>query len=477
MGEIWIPQLIIIIFLLLSIVQPFFKNLRPLDGLVWLPVIGFFLTLCLFPAYGFRPECIPLLFFTFLLNIVNIPLLTASAVSNSDEKSYERGFVLPIIALVLLIAVIVPLFAFAPKTPLGLLAEGVQTRTIHNKAANYDYFIRIYSPQNEKTGNRPVVFLAPPEAGSVSATDRICAELRDQGFIVITYSRRGLDFPSVRDERKYYVSPVRISMMWRAFRHGTGRTKANNAGKFLESERSKDIEFLLPLMCRNRDENGAAVIPGLNADAAVPVFFVGYGAAGSAAAFLFEQPGFSFLCATVRGMAAIESRLWSSYQADTPREMKAQWLPQPDIPVLYLVSDNIFAGTGANSPRKNRAQSYRAVLEAFRHSTGQAALAAFEGAGPFAYCDFALTRPAYLFLYPGQKKNAHPGGEPVRDTAGYIGNFFLSLLNSADAAQPEQPLDPDNSSLDQEWNIPMILPEKREISSAVLAERKGLSGF
>lgn len=454
MGEIWIPELIIVLFLLLSVGRPFFKGLRAMDGLVWLSVVCFLLALCLFPAYGFRPECIPLLIFTFLLNIAHIPLLAESILSDSAENDHSQSFVLPVIELILLFAALVPLFLWAPKIPLELLTEGVQTRTIHNETENYDYFLRFYYPTslqdglNLPDGNRlrPIIFVAPPEAGSVSATDRICVAFRDQGFMTISYSRRGFDFPAAEGNRKYYVSPRRINMMWQAFLNGTEHSKANDGGKFLESERLKDIEFLLPFICRNQDD----------AASEAPVFIAAYGAAGSAAAFLFEQPGFSSRYRNVKGIAAIESRLWSSYQAESPRVLQPRWLPQPAIPVLYLVSDKAFDEGSPKSIKKNRLNPYQAVLDTFKNSSGHAVLAAFEGAGPYAYSDFSLTHPIYLFLYPGQMKNTTQNANTVEDTAGFAGNFFLSLL---------------------EQNNNLIMPDKRKVSSAVLLELRNEPAF
>ena len=492
MGEIWFPELIILFFLLLSLLRPFIKGLRPMDGLVWLPVVSFALILGIFPAYGFRPECIPLLVYTLILNIANIPQLIESAVSAPEEKRQEQNLFLAFIGLVLFCAAAVPLFAFSPRIPLELVSEGVQARTIRDETAKHDYFLRIYSPLTDENNPRPLVFLIPPEAGSVYAVDRICAGLRDQGFIVAAYSRRGLDFPSSNEGRKHYASPARINSMWQAFSNGTESNEANSSGKSLESERQKDIEFLLPLICRNQDENGAALIPGLSG-AELPVFIAGYGAGGAAAAYLFEQPGFAARYGSVKGIAAIESRFWSSYQEAAPRRMEPQWLPQPDIPVLYIASDRVFPSPQRRSfPWKSGPNPYRAVFDIFTNTAGPAALAAFKGAGPFAYCDYPLTHPAYTFIFQGQMENARKSNAPVDDAAGYIGNFFLMLLHQAVLPPPDDVVpsadmlvpDDDFPAADisaPDDNVPalnpLIMPEKRPIASGVLLELRDLPMF
>ena len=446
MANTLIPELIIIIFLFLYLLRPVFKGLRFLDGIIWLPLLSFILLICLFFAYGFRPECILLLIFTIITVLFSIPLLFGSiSVQKNDKKPRNSGTILTICGIIALIFTSIPMFVFSPKIPPVLSSENVEIRKICNESAKKDYYLRIYYKETNPSINSPLVFLLPPESGSVYAVDKICTELMEQGFDVITYSRRGFDSPAAAKSGKYLASPRQILKMWQAFSNGTKKRKANNWGQYLEAERQKDIEFLLPLICRNHDEKGTT-----------PVFLAGYGAAGSAAVFLFEQPAFSMRHANVLGIAAVESRLWRSYLEDvSSRRLEPHWLPQPEIPVLYLVSDNAFAAVSSDKTGKSGKKSgqYRAVLDAFRNSRNPAILAAFEGTGPFAYSDVSLTHPLYASLFPGQIKRKN-NAEMHADTAAFIGNFFIDLIDPADTA-PE-----------------LLLPEKKAVNSAVIAERR-----
>ncbi len=498
MGEIWIPEMIVCVFLLLFLVRPFFKGLRAIEGLVWLPALGLLITLGIFPAYGFRPECLPLLLFEFALIILNFPSLAASVASGANNNLSERGTVASFIQIAFFAVVIIPVFVFSPRISLELAPEGVVTRTLRDESRKKDYFMRIYGATDGE--QRPLIFLSPPEAGSVFAVDRICASLRDQGFIVISYSRRGFDSPASEEGKKYYASPARLRSLWRVFRKGTELKKANDRGKYLEAERRADIEFLLPLIMRNRDTGGRAVVPGLagNVPAGIPVFLAGYGAAGSAMIYAAETPDFAARYKNVKGIIAVESRLWSAYYREVPaapfvpenagwffrfgvgfkswlQNLKTQKitgverLPRPRLPVLYIVSDRAFAGD-AKSSGNVRSNSYQAVLETMKSSSEPAALAAVEGAGPLDYSDFPLTHPLYPRLFPGAVKAAKPA-VPVTDTAGIIGNFARMLLVREAAAQTTAV--PENFS--QEAAV--IVPERRDISAVMLVERSGLPEF
>ena len=115
MREIWVTELIITFFLILFFLRPLVKGLWPLDGLVWLPMLAMGLTIAIFFAYGFRPECIPLLLFEFLLNLANIPALVSSAASRPNDDYHDRSPIFTSAAFVLLGGVIFVMFFFSPQ--------------------------------------------------------------------------------------------------------------------------------------------------------------------------------------------------------------------------------------------------------------------------------------------------------------------------------------------------------------------------
>lgn len=449
MKEIWGPEFIITAFFVLYLIQPFVEKLQALDGLVWLPLLGLGICAGIFPAYGFRPECIPLLLFAIILNIKNLPALFFSASSRHAGNFRDRSLVSTVPALVFLALMLAIMFVFAPKTSTELSTGGVQIRKIQDKDRG-DYTLRIYGANS---GGRPVIFLVPPEAGSIPAIDSICGALRDRGFTVISYSRRGFDFPALNEKgRQRLISPGKIHAMWRAFRAGTTLQKANEQGKALEAERLNDIAFLLPQ------------IPALAGNAEnTPLILAGYGAGGSALILLSASAGFSGRFSNVRGIAALESRLWSVWQADPadlpetpadaslfsrfrlalnrglnrlkPRRVTGPGpLPRPPVPLLCLVSSR--ALTSAGNPAAKG--PYQALVATLRNSPGPASLAVIDGAGPLDYTGYPLGQPLFSFLFPGQGKKPAAARFPEY-TADLIRDFAAALLER-EGTDPALPL-------------------------------------
>jgi hypothetical protein len=437
MQEIWIPEIIITIFIIIFLVRPFIKKLWPLDGLVWLPVLALIISIGMFPAYGFRPELIPLLVFEFVLTIITIPLLISSAFSIPNDNFRDWNPIFSVLALILMTGALAVMFIFSPKVPPGLTSEGVEIRSIRDEKRNLIYFVRIYAAGGENSGAAPRIFLIPPEAGSIPAVDRVCAALRDRGFTVVSYSRRGLDFPAVGEKnRRYLVSPGKIRAYWQAFRQGTELKKANDLGKALEVERLRDLEFLLPRTLEA---------------AKTPLFLAGYGAGGTAAVLFAGNAGLSRRFPQLRGLIAVESRFWSAYRSDPPalpqipegapwylrfRIEAARWFaglkprritgfeapPPSGVPLLALISDR------ARNGNPDTQEPYRALLETLRR-TPAGELASLTGAGPLDYSVYPLSHPLYSFLFPGlsDPAQAKRSADPIGGTADVICNFIVPL--------------------------------------------------
>ena len=504
MKEIWIPESIMVVFFALPLLRPLVKAFWNVDGLVWLFLLGLGIAAGIFPAYGFRPECLPLLVFALVLNFLHIPSFIASAVSRSSDDFHERGIAFTGISLALLAAAAWVMFTFSPAASGELTVEGVEMKTLRDNVRKQDFFLRVYNDVSggERSGApggapggalggarggnavRPVIFLVPPEAGSVQAVDLLCAALRDRGFTVVTYSRRGFDFPALGEKgRTHPVSLARLYSFWRAFRAGTQLAEANRQGKAIEAERQNDIEFLLPRVLALWGNTGRL--------SGAPFIFAGFGAGGSTLLTLSEDADFAARYRSAKGIVAIESRLWSAYRSAPPasweippkagrfqiwreniaarfRALKPEQtggladLPKPGLPVLYLISDN------ALHDRK-RQLPYQAVLKIQRtYSPVPSALAALAGAGPLDYCDFSLTFPVYSFFFPGWKYE-EKNKNPVEDTASLIGNFSLMLLereSSGASGEAPPPFTPN-----------IILPEKRRVGGKVYIENRGLPEF
>jgi hypothetical protein len=444
MREIWIPELLSFLFTFIFLVRPLFKGLWPLDGIAWFPLLALGTAVIIFPAYGFRPECIPLAAAHFLITLMNLnPLLTGA---QRNAGFHEQGALFTVLSIVFLVLSTALALWFAP-----VLQDPVNPRNLTLQGpGGAVYTLHIFeggdSPGSGEVspGGRPLIFLVPPELGRLNAVDRLCAALGRQGFTVISYTSSASG------------SPGRLFRLWRAFRSGTRSKKANDTGRALEAEKKAEIEFVLTYL----KENLASLAPGVNEDA---VFLAGWGAGGSALAYLCaapEQNGpgsregapgrmAAMTAAAAKpaygalGLVVVEGRFWSSWVSAPPPPAAESsnvffaflarvrtWLgrfrperiegpgtpPQPAIPTLYLVSDRAL-DEGGNQ------QGYAAAFAALRNSGAPAILAALEGAGPLDYSDFRAEYPLYTALLPGRGKNSGEGSDYLEKGAALIARF------------------------------------------------------
>jgi hypothetical protein len=337
---------------------------------------------------------------------------------------------------------------FSPQIPADLSVEGVRTVTIRDEGRDRDYFMRIYDAPG---GSRPLprILVIPPEPYSVAAVDRICAALQNRGFTVISYSRRGFDFPAFGDRgRKYGASPLKIGEFWSVFRRGWKYQKEHDRGRALEEGRVEDIAFLLPYIQQNR------------AFGRGPLVLTGYGAGAAALVYWAESPdsgGRALPESAVRGIVAVEAGLWRVYEPEPPppagppeetawhrslrravhgwfarlkpRQVRASGpAPRPAVPVLYLVS-------GRAADQNLRETRYRGVYKTLEAAAGPAALVWLADAGPLDYTNHPLSNPIYSALFPARKKRELRGQALIDAAAAIIGNFS-ALAAAEPAADP-----------------------------------------
>jgi len=484
MSEIWVPEALVCLFLALPLFRPLVKALWPLDGLVWLPFIALIILAGIFPAYGFRPECLPIMLFALIYNTANVGPLVSSISSQPSDAFRDRSNLLTLFAFIMLGAAVFTMYAFSPR-----IGDFAETETeparmvkIPGNGFSGEYYLRIYGPFQSGRGQsgRPVIFLVPPEIGSSASLDLVCAELEKKGYTVVTYSRKDFDFPFVDENgrKRFSMLSKMPGYLFATFR-GTRLASANNRGKAMEAERQADIEYLLPRIYGLFGETNNNELPA--------VLLVGYGAGGSALAYLNADGGFAS-DNNVLGILAVESRLWSSYETESrniprassirgftsrglsdfldratdflPKNLKrAESLPAANLPVLYLVSGRALKhpsldyGMGKNP--------YQAIFDTLRLAPGPTAMAAITDAGPLDYQDFPLTHPVYSFALPWREnwRNA------ISDTASIIGNYASLLLEqSPRAAQTEpatqaEPVEPESGDFQPPvMTIPPLSP-------------------
>ena len=456
------------LLLFLPLIRPFFKKLNALDGLDWLPLPAFLIVLALIPAYGFRPEALPLLICAALFTGINILRMTRGGERFGNSR--RTRFILALPPLVLLAAAAGVAFYFTPEKDTDLIISGVPGVYTQNVSAgtpekagrSVEYLIKVYTAENPDQGpKRPLLVLLPPAAGSQAAVEQVSGELRDRGFTVLSYSRRGAcSWLGLR-----YI---------RVFSSGTISSGANSRGRAMEEERKEDLLFLLSWIRQNpRIEGKTPLFDIASPDA---VFLAGYDAAGSAlilqansfssagrtGANLFPPRAVSSGGINIRGLIAVESPLWSLYREETP-DLSApprdtggfkgwfqsarygfnRWLwdikpkkiaglgqvPELSIPTLFLLSDR-------SREDKYRESKYLAPLKCFEAARGPAVLVSADGAGPLDYSDFPALYPLITALFPGRGKPVWTNPEAPGVSAEIMASFADGVLQAEGDISP-----------------------------------------
>jgi hypothetical protein len=188
MSELRIPETLVCLFLVLPLFRPLVKALWPLDGLVWLPFVAMVITVGIFPAYGFRPECLPILLFAFIYTIANLGSIVSSIRSHPSDAFHDRSPLLTIFAFIMLGAATFSMYAFSPR-----IDDYPKTKTEPRRALitlpnnpDRDYCLQIYGQAGRGQTGRPVIFLVPPELGASASVEMVCSELESKGYTVVT---------------------------------------------------------------------------------------------------------------------------------------------------------------------------------------------------------------------------------------------------------------------------------------------------
>ncbi|MDR1307707.1 MAG: hypothetical protein LBK74_09065 [Treponema sp.] len=441
-------------FLFLSIIRPLVRGLWKLDGLAACPLLALGIMAGIFPAYGFRPECIPLLFFAVFLTFANLPDLSALFFSLHSDSYRDRGLLFTLATGAVFACTLWITLYFAPPMDMEVFYERIETIQLKDSRRGAEFNVRIYDPEKglEKSAasaDRPILILLPPVAGSFPVIDAVCGALGERGFTVITYSRTGFDSPAVDGSGM----PVRLFLpglyrLINALCRGLSDTAANAGGRELEEGRRFDAEFLLRELSVNnalRDK-----LPGTDRNC---VFLAGYGAGGAALTVLAGMEDFTAAHPQVRGIIAVESPLLSSLEGDAPplpppspdnpvsaftrragdfagsfipkKITHIGTIPRPLLPVLFILSDRVI---------QNRSGRYETILRTLGAARNMALLAAAPGAGPFDYSDSPRYYPVYSALFRGAAHREGRAAGPEM-TAALMTNFAALVLETTRAGE------------------------------------------
>ncbi|GAB6392938.1 MAG: hypothetical protein MdMp014T_2311 [Treponematales bacterium] len=481
MREILVPEALVVLFLAAALAWPVAAR-RPVNGAAWLPLLALLIALGLFPAYGFRPETLPLTAFAALAAFLHIPALFHPARLFVLDLSASRA-ALTVLAVLALAGCAAFAVRFAPADVPPARETRTLTLTLPAEGEGNgggELFARVYA---QEEAGAPLLALIPPASGSVWAVELVCAALAERGFAVVTWSRPGFDSPAVDGEGgRYGVSPAETVRRVSLARSGNRTARANAAGRAMEAERREELAFVLAQV---RDDAGA-LAGALGAASRDAVFLAGWEEGGGAAA-LFAGDEDLVRAHGIRGVVLVESPLWSSYRAEerTPRTVPADalWLtkalaaaadwfqslpsarvsggelPALGCPALALVSDRAFGSWADSGKDRFRREPLRLLLRA----SGQpAVLAAIESAGPRDYTDYPVKYPLLTAISPGAAKPRLESRAYIEDTASLIARFAARLLEPTPGAQvpppetaPLKPAPLSGSVLTETWNWPL----------------------
>lgn len=442
MRDLRILEIVVFFLLFPPLIAPFFRKLREISGLNWLYPLTLVIIAVIFPLYGFRPECIPLLLLCALSCVIRLVGFVRERNASSDSASQKRGVspALILLPIFLTISTAAALY-FSPAQDTALISDGVRTVSLYDETRGIEFEARIYGEHNTKPNG--LMLVAPPLAGSFKAVDKMCAEISRNGFAAATFSRRKTP---VREKAALFSAAV----------NGTVFAGANAAGRRLEAERLADIRFMADALDALL-EDSAAFPPD------IPLFVIGYGVSGSALVYFLDEasapaePTISDAAffRNLQGIITVESRFWSLYSYEdesVPAPSDAVWFqklwhavservtnlfpkklnhietaPIMRTSALFLTSDNV----RHDDSRHNDPQFgiYAALLETLHKAEAPALLLAANGAGYLDYTDYPATQPLYSALALGAGARFLHRGERLIDTARLITDFASGVLD------------------------------------------------
>ena len=448
MQDLIVLELIIATILFLAIIRPFVKGFQGIEGIAALPAIALVASIAVYPAYGLRPEFLPLLALSFIMFLGSIPRLVDVFRRLRTDDFGERSLIRLAVGFLFLGAVTVFAVMYAPKGR-GAEGSGYREALVHDDIRGVALSLRCY-PADAMRGDddliRPAILIAPPSTGSVSVVNRLSTQLSERGFLVTTFSRVGTDFPA------YLPGGKRAYPSFGAYFKGVVSTiggrrlvSAARIGSAIERERAADIAFLVKYL-RSAALKGDEPYRYADMDRLI---VVGFGAGGAAATIYAASADALSIAAAV----AVEGPILSALIGEDPGEGRQEgaktfsaWIvefftrfrperiigtgtvPSPIVPILFLVSDR------AREP-KARDDRYATVLRAFRTAKAPSVLASIDGAGPFDYSDVAQEYPVYTTMMPGLNKRPSDPDLLIQKTTALITNFVATSIPQAEGAE------------------------------------------
>jgi hypothetical protein len=424
MLELIIVESVIGIFLLLHIVRPYIMGFRNAAGCVFFPPIALFCTIAMIPAYGIRPECLPLFLFTAVYTILHFSSIIRVLARLRSYPDYNNAPVRSFIAALLLALSLSAAFRFAPfDDPRSVRKTQF---TVTDSVRGVDLFVSYY-----QSGGDNLVLIIPPVTVPLSTIEGVCVAVQKQGYKVLAFSRPHFDNTAVDQNGKAVELPFFEKLKrYRQAASDVTNQKIATRQRAEVAERNADILFLLSVL--GTDPELRKVVPYYE-----DVFLLGYGAGGSAAVELSGNRNFLRKTPKVKAVAAIESIalcdfspppseplgktfrakfggiLKKIFQIPAPR---LENVPQPEIPVLVV------AGDGAQG--KKSYNRYMAVIQTMLETKAPFLFASINGIHAIDFSSLPHKYPVASLMLRGKKEGDWPRETAVENTARYIATFF-----------------------------------------------------
>jgi hypothetical protein len=310
MPDLGILEILIAFFLFLPLTEDYIKTFHYVEGLAFFAPIAFFCALAIFPAYGLRIECIPLFIWTLIYNIINFPAFSALLNKRKFRDYSGRGNIYILIMILLTAGVTGIALYFLPVSDTHEFNIDTSFSRV-DRANGNEYFVNVYNARNSAVdAETPLVIVVPPLLGSVAIVDGICGTLREGGVRVISFSRGNLDIParenltednSIKKIKTNYPGITLLKKYWKSTGSVWKNAEALEAAQFFETERMADIQFVLSFAARQFNSRN--------------IYIAAYNEGASAAILLSASEDFINSHPELKGIIAIEGRIYTSYMA------------------------------------------------------------------------------------------------------------------------------------------------------------------
>jgi hypothetical protein len=303
MPDLGILEIVIACFLFLPLTVPYVKSFGKIDGFIWLTPLAFFCTVAIFPAFGFRPECIPLLLFSFVSIVLNRRVILAKISMLSYSYTSERSHFYFLFSFIFMVASV---FIAVYFLPVNDSAQSNFDSAFTEKNGETEYYMRLYnSSKNQEskfeTGDEPILLVVPPVLGSVGLVDSFSDEIAKYGINVVSFSRKGVDIRSEDENKKAYFPPIIVIKDYiYGYIAGKKDIGANAAARFFEDERKKDIKFILKMIKEEFNANNISILA--------------YNEGASAIILLLQNDDFINDNPNLKSVVAVDADLLSNYK-------------------------------------------------------------------------------------------------------------------------------------------------------------------